>query len=82
MLLGTIHAPLTPAPSCEARDISGAGAGSGAGRACLCTTDLCNHSPAQTDVADKMPEAEKTVNKEPAATGIKDADTGKNLDGA
>ena len=80
MLLGTIHAPLTPAPSCEARDISGAGAG--AGRACLCTTDLCNHSPAQTDVADKMPEAEKTVNKEPAATGIKDADTGKNLDGA
>ena len=82
MLLGTIHAPLTPAPSCEARDISGAGAGAGAGRACLCTTDLCNHSPAQTDVADKMPEAEKTVNKEPAATGIKVADTGNNLDGA
>ena len=80
MLLGTIHAPLTPAPSCEARDISGAGAG--AGRACLCTTDLCNHSPVQTDVADKTPEAEKTVNKEPAATGIKVADTGKNLDGA
>ena len=82
MLLGTIHAPLTPAPSCEVRDISGAGAGAGAGRACLCTTDLCNHSPTQTAVADKMPEAEKTVKKEPAATGIKVADTGNNLDGA
>ena len=90
VLLGTIHAPLTPAPSCVPRDISGAGAGAGAGagRACLCTTDLCNHSPAQTvtvvpgNVVDKKPEAEKTVNKQPAATGIKDADTGKNLDGA
>merc|ERR1719412_780502 len=43
VLLGSISAPLAPATLCTERDITDDGSGSI--RACLCTTDLCNHVP-------------------------------------
>lgn len=49
VLLGTISDPLKPQEKCVEKDISEDGSGSG--MACLCTTDLCNHSPASQDIA-------------------------------